>query len=257
MTDGFDAQAVARLLARAWQDGGSLFPNDLAVHTPAQAAAVQRALWRLLAPHDAMPRAWKVGAAGPGAPVTTAPLPDLRPSGGTLSGAVFRRRGIELELALRLARDIDDPERLARPGSAAACIASVHAALEVVETRLAGWPQAPVLARLADLQSHGALVVGEAAAWRPADGLPRLQDLAAKLQVDGQTVAETQGGHPAPDLCRLLAELATQAAAQGWPLRAGQLITTGSCTGMEFVGPLAQVIGQLNGAPAVSLQFAH
>lgn len=257
MNESIDAADLAARLARAWQQGRTLMPHDLPVHTPAQAAAVQRALWRLLAPHDAAPRAWKVGSAGPGAAITTAPLPDLRPSGGTLSGAVFRHRGIELELALRLARDIDEPEHLARPGSAAACIASVHAALEVVETRLAGWPQAPALVRLADLQSHGALVVGEAAAWRPADGLPRLQDLAAQLQVDGQTVAETQGGHPAPDLCRLLAELATQAAAQGWPLRAGQLITTGSCTGMHFVGPLAQVTGVLNGAPAVSLQFAH
>ena len=251
------SSALALRLADAWRLGADVAQPDLLVATATEAAAVQRALWQRLAPHDVAPRAWKVGAAGPDAPITCAPLPVVRPTGSTLSGAVFRRRGVELELALRLARDIDDPERLARPGSAAACIASVHAALEVVETRLAGWPEAPALSKLADLQSHGALVVGEAAPWRPADGLPRLSELGALVQVDGQTVADTLGGHPAPDLCRLLAALARQAAAQGWPLRAGQLITTGSCTGMRFAGPLTQVSGVLEGYPPVTLIFAH
>jgi 2-keto-4-pentenoate hydratase len=249
--------AIAQRLAEAWHAGRALDAAELRVPDAAGAAAVQRALWQRLAPAQAAPAAWKVGAAGPDAAITSAPLPAVRPGGSTLSGPVFQRRGIELELALRLARDIDDPERLARAGSAAACIASVHAALEVVESRIAGWPEVPALAKLADLQSHGTLVLGDAAAWRPADGLPRLQQLAATLDVDGTRAADTVGGHPAPDLCRLLAALARQAADQGWPLRAGTVITTGSCTGMVFVGPQAQVSGRLSIAPAVSLSFAH
>lgn len=62
---------------------------------------------------------------------------------------------------------------------------------------------------------------------------------------------------PAPDLCRLLTHLARQAAEQAGTLRTGKVITTGSCTGMEFVGPLAQVSGQLVGYPPVTLTFAH
>jgi len=250
------AADIARRLALAWQHGQALDPAEVAVTDAAGAAAVQRALWQALAPTLTTPMARKVGSAGPASPITCAPLPGVLSTGSALAGPVFQRRGIELELALQLARDIDDPERLARAGSAAACIASVHAALEVVESRIAGWPQVPAWAKLADLQSHGALVLGDAADWRPADGLPRLQGLAATLDVDGARVAGTVGGHPAPDLCRLLAALAQQAVGQGWPLRAGTVITTGSCTGMVFVGPLARVSGRLSMAPAVSLSFA-
>lgn len=247
---------LAQRLAIAWQHGQALDPAEVMVADAAGAAAVQRALWQALAPTRTTPMAWKVGSAGPASPITCAPLPGVLPTGSALTGPVFKRRGIELELALRLSRDIDDPERLARAGSAAACIASVHAALEVVESRVAGWPQAPALVKLADLQSHGALVLGEAADWRPADGLPRLQALAATLDVDGTRAADTLGGHPAPDLCRLLAALAQQAAERGWPLRAGTVITTGSCTGMVFVAPQARVSGQLSIAPPVSLSFS-
>lgn len=253
-----DPDTHARRLAEAWHQGTDVPAAGLGLAGPAEAAAVQRALGRQLAPpQDRSPQAWKVGSAGLAAAITSAPLPAVLPSGTLLSGPRFRRRGVELELALRLARDIDDPERLARPGTAAACIASLHAALEVVETRLAGWPQVPLLDKLADLQSHGALVLGDAAPWRPADGLPALPGLAAQLQVQGQTVADTRGGHPAPDLCRLLAELARQAADQGWPLQAGQVITTGSCTGLVFVGPQARVLGQVGCCPPVALHFVH
>ena len=39
-------------------------------------------------------------------------------------------------------------------------IASIGAAIEIVSSRLSGWSQAPKLNQLADLQNHGALIIG-------------------------------------------------------------------------------------------------
>lgn len=251
------AQMAARALAQAWCTAQPLAPLQLRLLDTDEAMAVQLATWALLDPGRRTPAAWKVGAVDLQAAATVAPLPaaGLLDSGAVVRGPGFVRRGVELELAVRLAVDIDDPQRLARLGEAARCVDSVHTTLEVVESRLAGWPQVPTLLKQADLHSHGALVVGPAWPWRPDHGLPDLRGVQAVLSVNGHEVVRTLGGHPAPDLPWLLCTLARRVQALGHPLRAGQLVTTGSCTGLWHAAPGSLVQGRLEDGPGVSLQF--
>lgn len=190
---------------------------------------------------------WKVGAPNPDAEPTCAPLPasGLLASGVRLTGETWRMRGIEVEAALRLGRDIDPQGRLLTPGELADACDAVLPVIEVVETRLADWPGSDPLAQLADLQSHGALILGAPLAMQPAQLDLRL--LHARLMFNGDTVSTTQGGNPAQDVWRMLAWLALHCAQRGQPLRAGQIVTTGSCTGMLLAPAGALVQAELLG----------
>jgi 2-keto-4-pentenoate hydratase len=197
---------------------------------------------------------WKVGAAGPAAEPGCAPLPCC---GIVADGALpadragWHLRGIEVEVAVRMARDITAHE----PPSRAELQASVDAvlpAVEIVETRLAGWRDSEPLAQVADLQSHGALILGA------PQGLPNdldLRDVVAYLAFDGQPVATARGGNPAQDVWRLLGWLAVHCTLRGAPLRAGQVVTTGSCTGLLFAPEGARVQAELRGLGRVDFQF--
>ncbi len=245
---------AARLLATGWQTGAPIDSAVLDVHTAADAVAIQQATWRLL-DTGAYPGGWKVGAKGPEAPATCAPLPQrcLRDDGALVSGPGVQRRGIELELALRVARPID-ARVAADPLQLAASFDAACAAIEVVESRLSDWEHASPLAKLADLQSHHALVLGPLMPLN--DGLPDLRSLDAVLSFDDACVARTRGGNSAQDLPRLLHELALQALAHGAPLQPGQIVTTGTCTGLLFAREGARVQGAVGTLPPVTLRFA-
>jgi 2-keto-4-pentenoate hydratase len=106
---------------------------------------------------------------------------------------------------------------------------------------------------LADLQSHGALVLGVPASL-PASTLD-LRTVQASLDFNGTSAARTTGGNPAADIWHMLAWLATHCAQRGQPLQAGQVITTGSCTGMLFAPAGALVTAELAGLGRVAVQF--
>lgn len=258
----YDTQRAAHMLAQAWRGGPPAPWRDIEPPDRDCAFAVQRATLRHLAGEDtAAPGAphtdtgdtgdtagtlggWKVGARGPQAEPACAPLPrsGLMPSGARLTGPRWAMRGVELELAIRLGRDLPPHPTAAQMQQA---VDSVLPVIEIVETRLADWKDSSPLAQMADLQSHGALVLGEPQRVAPAS--LDLRTVEAYLAFDGQPVASTRGGNPAQDLWRLLEWLATHAASQGMPLRAGDVITTGSCTGMLFAPQGAAVLGDLVG----------
>jgi 2-keto-4-pentenoate hydratase len=221
----------------AWRD---ILPPDRAA-----AYAMQDATVAALGPIGG----WKVGAKSPEAEPVCAPLPasGLLPSGAALNGPEWRLRGIEAEVTLRVARDLDGGKL------PPAAFDAVLPAIEVVETRLADFGGSDPLAQLADLQSHGALVLGDASPLPPAR--LDLREVEAVLRFDGRVVAQTRGGNPTADIWRLLEWLAAHCAARGLPLRAGQVVTTGSLTGMLFAAEDAQVEATLAGIGTVRLSF--
>jgi 2-keto-4-pentenoate hydratase len=240
----------ARRLLAARRSGvplaaGTLVPADLR-----EAYAVQEALARELEPIGG----WKVGAAGPRAEPSCAPLPaiGLLPTGCVLKGSSWRLRGIEVEVALRLARDLeaDTPPPV---DQLQAAVAAVLPAIEVVESRLADWRESAPAAQLADLQNHGALVLGEASALAPA--ALDLRTVLAYLAFDGQPVASARGAHPVGDPWALLGWLAVHCTRRGRPLRKGQVVTTGSCSGLLFAPEGAHVQAELRGIGGVELRF--
>ena len=226
-------------------------PALIAAADRAAAFAVQDATLGLLGGSAG----WKVGAKDPSAEPGCAPLPatGVMRSGVVLPDASHRLRGIEVEVALRLGRDLipDSPE--IDMAELMAAVESVIPAIEVVESRFQDWRESDPLAQLADLQSHGTLVVGEPAGLSPAD--VDLRTVEAYLAFDGQPVATTRGANPAADIWRLLAWLAWHAAQRGMPLRAGDVVTTGSCTGLLFAPEGARVQALLPGVGSVELRF--
>lgn len=240
----FDPQLAARRLVQA-RNGTPVSSGETTPPDRAAAFAVQDATLAQLGPAGG----WKVGAKTADAEPACAPLPagGVLASGVSLTGNAWRMRGIEVELAVRLGRDVGPGDDIA------AAIDAVLPAIEVVETRLSDWRDSSALAQLADLQTHGALVIGEPSALRPRDA--DLRTLAAYLAFDGQPVASTRGANPAADVWRLLQWLALHCAQRGQPLKAGQVITTGSCTGMLFAPEGAHVQAELSGLGRVELRF--
>lgn len=247
------AEAAERL-AHAWRTGEPVDAAHLDIRDDAEAGRVQMALWQGLEPERTTPGGWKVGAAGPTAPVGVAPLPasGLLADGATVAGPSLRLRGVEIELALRVART-PQPGAFRDDRVPLDWFDAAASALELVETRIADSDCATPEVRRADLQSHHRLVLGH---WQPLHGpLPDLRTLAAGLRVDCGPWAWAVGAHPAGDLPRLLRNLAGETARRGHPLQAGQVVTTGACTGLHRMPAGARVDGRVGDLPPVSVRF--
>ncbi len=230
------AAATARLLAarRGGQPqpatGLPLLPDaDAAYAVQVQVAAALG--WFADAPGGVAGH-WKSGGPARGAALTHAPLPPagVHPSGALLAELPFQFRGIEAEIALRLGEDVDAARAAAADGAPIA-VDAMCVAIEVVDSRWAEGPAAPALARLADLQSHGALVLG---GWLPFPARAEARDWAAqRLQVDiDGTVHAFQGTHTLGDPAWGLAAFVRHATRHGARLPAGTVVTTGTWCGL-------------------------
>jgi 2-keto-4-pentenoate hydratase len=251
MAHPVDPPSIARELLLARQRHRPVSAASWSIADAATGYAVQDRTLDVLGPATA----WKVGAKSATSPVSCSPLPSwgMLPSGAVLRGAAWQLRGIEVELAVRLRRDVEDAD-LDDPVRLSTAIGEALPAIEVVETRLANWRESGPLEQLADLQNHGALVLGEGVPWSakaPVD----LRSLRATLVFDGQPVADARGSHPVGDVLPLLAWLARHARDRRRPLRAGDVVTTGSCTGLLFAWEGARVQAEVEGVGRVGLQF--
>lgn len=148
---------------------------------------------------------------------------------------------VEPEIAFQLAAPIAGPGATA--ASALACVGLVYGALEIIDSRYAGYRFTPADVT-ADNASSGRLVLG------PVGALPSGLDLALEgclLEVDGEVTDSATGaavlGHPA----EALAFAANALAARGRRLEAGWLVLTG---GMTDAVPVTSARG-------VSAQFSH
>lgn len=247
-----DATASAsRILVRARGDGTRVLPALVQPGNRSEAYAIQDTT---LAAIGAI-GGWKVGARAAGLEPTCAPLPaaGLLPDGTQLRGPQWHLRGIELEVGFELGADLPARAASYTLGDLEAAIESVLPVIEVVETRFTDWLGAGADSQLADLLSHGALVLGGRRPFTP--GWLDLTHTEAELRFDEQVVAHTVGGHPCKDVGALLVWLANHCSARGVGLAAGQVITTGSCTGMLFASPGTVVHAELGELSPLSLSF--
>lgn len=135
---------------------------------------------------------------------------------------------LEVEVGFRLLVDLDaapdDPMELAEAVDA-------FAAIEVVAGRLASFPLLAAPDLVADNVVGGRMIVGPSLDL-DASAVRGLDVMAVSLEIDGAEVASGTGadalGHP----LHVLAWLAGHAAGFDTPLRAGDLVITGTCTGM-------------------------
>ena len=243
-------ERAAALLVAARRDHAQLdaLPEDLRPPGAAAAYAIQNAH---VAAIGARPAGWKVGATNAAAQAMLDwPEPfygrlfaaETYESPATVEGSAFFRPGVEVEFAFRLARDLPASGAPWDREGVAAAVATVHPAIEIVDSRFSGGLRAGGLALIADNGAHGAFVSGPGIAdWRERD----LAALRTELRMNGKRVSEGSG--------------ANVRAAQGSGLAAGDIITTGStCAQLGFPEAGDEAEARFAGLGTVSVRFrAH
>lgn len=226
-----------------------------ALQSPAQAYAVQDVVaadlaWFLLAP----PAHWKSGGPSRDAVLTHAPLPPagVRASPAPLDDWPMHGRAIEAEIALRLAIDVSPADAAGlQPEAVDALIDAMTVSIEVCDSRWHEGAQAPALLRLADLQSHAALSLGE---WVPYARRDWMTQRCA-VRIGAQPVLERTGTHALADPAWLLPQWLRHATRHGDTVAAGTVVTTGTWVGMlpAQAGDAVQV--EFAGIGAASLKL--
>ncbi|HSV80701.1 MAG TPA: fumarylacetoacetate hydrolase family protein [Ramlibacter sp.] len=226
-------QAVARALLQARRR-----------QAPVESAALERLL---LGPDDAyetqelvareggwhpdgVPRYWKSGGPRPGQ-LTHAPLPEpgVWPSPADARGRHFNFRLIEAEVALKLARDVSAEEAAGlQTEQANALVAAMTVSIEIVDSRWTEGVRTAALLKLADLQSHGALALGE---WRPFQARDWAQQTCV-VQIGGATPQTFRGTHSLGDPAWLLPTWLRHVTRHGATVPRGTVVTTGTWCGM-------------------------
>jgi 2-keto-4-pentenoate hydratase len=244
------AAAAADILLRARRGGER--PADLPVscrpRSEAEAYAVQDAVAARLGPIAG----WKVGASDPEAEPNCAPLLAVFDSPATLDPSAYTLRGIEAEIAFRFGADLPPRAAPYERSEVIAALATAHPAIEVCECRLADHAAVDPMSKVADNVFNGALIVGPA--W---DGWAELSVAAQPVQLlfDDAVVVERRGGNAAGDLMRLLVWLANHLSRRGYGLRRGQVVTTGSWTGVRPSGPATHVAARFPGIGEAAFVF--
>lgn len=225
---------IAMMLVNARRTGEALAGQPLAqaLSEPAQAYAVQERVAQALGWFgDAPPRWWKSGGPSREAVLTHAPLPPagVAPSPADLSTLPFHRRGIEAEIALRLGRAVDaDLAATLDVAGARALLDAMAVSIEIVDGRWSEGMQAPALLRLADLQTHGALVLGEWVPWQPIQWATQR----CRVRVGQRLDVQRTGTHPCGDPAWVLPAWLRHATRGGHTLPEGTVVTTGTWVGI-------------------------
>lgn len=160
---------------------------------------------------------------------------------------------LEPELVVHFARA---PAARADELGLLACIDWVAPAFELVQSHFADWRFRTADA-IADFGVHGALVVGSPTEIGViGDPLQRLAEFTIEVSRDGKAVAVGGGDQVLGSPLRALAYVLEQVEGQaGWhPLEAGDIVTTGTLTGLHGVEPGETWEITTAGIPLESLQ---
>jgi 2-keto-4-pentenoate hydratase len=227
-------QTVADALLQAWREKRptDAAPLERLLHGPEEAYAVQELVARGNAWFaETVPRHWKSGGASRPAVLTHAPLPPQRvwPSPADARGEHFNLRLIEAEVALRLGRDVTPADAASlSPEAAPALVDAMTVSIEIVDSRLQQPREAAALLKLADLQSHGALTLGE---WKPF--APRdWKQQTCVVQIGDAAPQSFRGTHSLEDPAWLLPIWLRHVTRNGATVPRGTIVTTGTWCGM-------------------------
>ncbi|GAB4079103.1 2-keto-4-pentenoate hydratase [Modestobacter muralis] len=169
--------------------------------------------------------------------------------GGTVGAGRLIQPRIEAEVALILGADLTGPDLTS--GHLRAAVAEVVAALEIVDSRIAGW-DISLVDTVADNASSGLFVLGSQR--RPLDDLD-LRTVRMTLREDDDEVSTGTGADCLGDPIAALAWLAAAARDLGQPLRAGDIVLSGALGPMVPVRGGATYTAELSGLGPVAVTF--
>ncbi|MEQ8348048.1 MAG: fumarylacetoacetate hydrolase family protein [Sneathiellaceae bacterium] len=228
-----DDHAAGRQFAGYAPPGG----GDLALAYAAQDAVVRQ----LQAAGRGRPAGWKIGLTSPRMQSflgVTHPLAGVILDSRVMQGpaevslAGYGRLGLECEIALRIGSDLAPRRTPLGRAEAAALVAGIAPAFELVDDRAAVYEGLDAFSIVADNGwSAGAVLGPELAVW------PDLAACTGRFAADGAVIEEGSGGdvlgHPLAALAWLAAHLGTR----GQTLPAGSLVMTGSMVRTHFAEP--------------------
>ncbi|MFI6520698.1 2-keto-4-pentenoate hydratase [Spirillospora sp. NPDC050679] len=248
-----ERRAAERLLEAARTGVPAAPVRDLIGSGGAAAYAVQRRLTAARVAAGARIVGRKIGLT---APAVQAQLGVDQPDFGVLFDDMACERAVpsdrllqprvETEIAFVLGADLADGPLDA--AQARAAVAHAVAALEIVDSRIAGW-DIGFSDTVADNASAGMYVLGSErvplAGFEPASA-------AMEMRVDGEIAATGTGRDCLGDPLAALCWLARTARDLGDPLRVGQLVLSGALGPMVPVGPGAVVTATVTGLGGVT-----
>ena len=253
MNEAVDAILAARRARHVLAPLGTAAPA-----TPEAGYAVQHAVATRLG--EVPPAGFKIGAttrqmqaylglSGPAAGFV--PAASLHADGAEFRFADFINPGVECEIGVRLGHDL--PPGPTTREQAAAAVAEVFPAIEIVERRYGDLAELGTPTLIADQVFHASGVLGApVAGWRDLD----LGAAKGTFRVGGQVVGSGHGrdllGHP----MEALAWLAASGAARVFGgLRAGQVVWLGSVTPPIWLDGPGEVVADFDLLGLASLRF--
>jgi 2-keto-4-pentenoate hydratase len=185
----------------------------------------------------------------------------LVPSGAEVESGALIAPKAEAEIAFVLSADMDGfaaglspdtPISAADRSAAAAAVDYAVAALEIVDSRVAGW-DITITDTVADNASSALYVLGDnripLSAFAPAEVI-------MNLDKNGSPASSGNGAACLGDPLNALVWLARTAASLGAPLRAGDVILSGALGAMVTAEPGTEITAELSTLGRVSVTFS-
>jgi len=169
--------------------------------------------------------------------------------GGNLDPRRTIQPKAEAEIAFVLESDLPDPAT--GPDEIAAAVASVHAAIEIVDSRIAEW-KITFADTVADNGSSAYFVLSEDG--KPPQGLD-LEGAAMALTVNGEVRSTGIGAAALGNPLNAAAWLARTLAAAGEPLRRGDILLAGALGPMVVLTPGDVIEARVEGIGACGFTF--
>ena len=160
--------------------------------------------------------------------------------------------GVECEIAVRLARNLQPAEAPFTAEGVMEAIEAYHPAIEIVDDRYVKWETMGAPTLVADDFFAAGCVLGQAI---PRSKAPDLLRVVGRAIINGIEVGRGTGadvlGHPH----NALAWLANHLAEEGKGLHAGQIVLTGSLVKTVWLNAGDSVVMELDGLGAVAASF--
>lgn len=168
-----------------------------------------------------------------------------------LDPSAFISPRVEPEIAVVLGRELSGPGVTVR--EVARAVESVHAAIEIIDSRVADW-KITLVDTVADNASSGGFVLG--AQSRRLDELT-LPTLGCTLSRNGEIVHTGAGGAVLGNPLHAVAWLANAFGAYGQSLPAGSVILAGALTAAVPIAAGDQVTATLAGLGSITIRVAE
>ncbi|MBR46912.1 MAG: hydratase [Rhodospirillaceae bacterium] len=255
------AREAAALIWRNWSSHSRIetLPESCRPSSVREGYAVQAALEKL---SGWQPVGWKIAATsiagqqhiGVDGPLAGRLLDGkLHRAGDELPAAHLHMAVIEAEFVFRLGENLPARGRDYTAEDVVAATAALHLGLEVPDSRFKDFTIVGAPQLIADNACTEFFVLGDAVpeSWRDLD----LAAHTASLAINGEKVADGIGANVLGDPRIALAWLANDRIAQGGALRAGEIVTTGTCIVPAAIAPGDDVLADFGILGTIGVRF--